>query len=206
MLREMPNREVNPQNPQNEPERRRQDRRQERQPEGWPNDERRKDQRRDTVQMSASGQGGTGTSRAPQRGSENQKMNQNRPMTEDREDMTPDSLPSKDKKDNSSRQTPENWQGENFQSGTSQAQKGEGQSPKQQTVPGDRHEQKGGQQQHGQQQNDQKRREQQGGHEQQGAGFWLAESSKRFPEPELPEPAEARVWREGKPGKLRREP
>ena len=57
-----------------------------------------------------------------------------------RNDMTPDSLP---RKGNSPRQTPENWQGENFQSGTSQAQRGEGRTPQQQTVPAERHEQKG---------------------------------------------------------------
>src|SRR5438309_8545724 len=51
MLRETPNRETNPRNPQNQPERRRQDRRGERPPEGWPSDERRKEQRRDNIQM-----------------------------------------------------------------------------------------------------------------------------------------------------------
>jgi hypothetical protein len=53
--------------------------------------------------------------------------------------MMPDSLP---EKDNPRRQTPENWPRENFQSGTSQAEKGDGQAPKQQTVP-ERHEQRG---------------------------------------------------------------
>ena len=36
------------------------------------------------------------------------------------------------------------WQGENAQSGTSQAQKGDGRTPAQQTVPAERHEQKHG--------------------------------------------------------------
>jgi hypothetical protein len=51
MPRKMPNRETNPGNPQNQSERRRQERRRERQPEGWPSDERRKDQRRENIQM-----------------------------------------------------------------------------------------------------------------------------------------------------------
>jgi hypothetical protein len=60
-------------------------------------------------------------------------------MAQRRDGMTPDSLP---EKEHSPRQVPQNWQGENFQSGTSQAQKGEGHTPKQ-TLPGERHEQKG---------------------------------------------------------------
>ena len=123
MLREMPNRETNPGNLQNQPDRRKQNRREERQPEGWPSDERRKEQRRENTQMTEDHRtGGIGETK------------------QDRNDMTPDSLP---RKDNSPRQTPENWQGENFQSGTSQAQRGEGHKPQQQTVPAERHEQKG---------------------------------------------------------------
>src|SRR5437660_5058077 len=94
MLREMPNRETNPSNPQNQPDRRKQDRREERQPEGWPSDERRKEQRRENIQM-AEGHG-TGSIEETDQG---------------HNDMTPDSLP---QKGNSPRQTPENWQGENF--------------------------------------------------------------------------------------------
>lgn len=44
------------------------------------------------------------------------------------EEMTPDSLPSKET--NSGRQSSSNWAGDNSQSGTSQAQKGEGNTPK----------------------------------------------------------------------------
>jgi hypothetical protein len=51
MLHKTPNRETNSSSPQNQPERRRQDRRRERQPEGWPSDKRRKDQRREDIQM-----------------------------------------------------------------------------------------------------------------------------------------------------------
>jgi hypothetical protein len=61
-------------------------------------------------------------------------------MAQRRDGMTPDSLP---EKGDSSRQAPPNWQGENFQSGTSQAQNAEGHTPEQQTTPGERHEQKG---------------------------------------------------------------
>jgi hypothetical protein len=66
---------------------------------------------------------------------------QNMEMAPGRGEMNPDSPP---QRENSSRnETSGNWQGENFQSGTSQAQKGEGQSPKQQSVTSERHEQRG---------------------------------------------------------------
>jgi hypothetical protein len=75
-----------------------------RQQEHDPNEERRHEERRDRIQMAHGG-------------------NQ----------MTPDSLPEKEKG---------NWADENFQSGASQAQKGHGQAPKEQSVPAERHERK----------------------------------------------------------------
>lgn len=115
MLDRMMNQEDNPRNPRNEPERRKEERRRE---DRRPEEEKRREQRRENVQMMDS-----------------------RPMRQNEAGMTPDSLPRSDK--DSRTKNPESWEGENFQSGTSQAQKAQGSTPEQQTVPAERHEQKG---------------------------------------------------------------
>ena len=85
--------------------------------------ERRKDDRRQQEQR---------PDEERRRGQRRENIDVLSPQTGDGGRIMPDSLPGKD---NLQSQTPENRQGENFQSGTSQAQKGEGQTPKQQSVP-----------------------------------------------------------------------
>lgn len=60
-------------------------------------------------------------------------------MTQNAHENTPESLP----QGALHRQTPEMWPGENFQSGTSQAQKAEGQTPGQPAIPDERPKQRG---------------------------------------------------------------
>lgn len=70
--------------------------------------------------------------RGPNEERRQQEQRQNIPMAQGGNQMTPDSLPEKEKG---------NWADENSQSGTSQAQKGQGgHTPKEQGPPGERHE------------------------------------------------------------------
>jgi|SRR5579859_6680069 len=65
---------------------------------------------------------------------------QNMEMAPGTNDTNPDSPPQRG--NNSRNETPGNWQGENSLSGTSQAQKGQGQTPGQQNNPSERREHK----------------------------------------------------------------
>jgi len=115
MQREMPDTGTSRRDQEQQEERRRQDRRRQDQE---PTDDRRQQERRQRMEMSGEGR-----------------------------NMNPDSPPEKGQGGREHQggggQMPGNWQGENFQSGTSQAQKAEGHTPKQQSVPAERHEQRG---------------------------------------------------------------